>query len=129
MSVRCDSCGKFASLENAEPESQSLEIDEGTITYQVRCIRICTDCGDELKEAYIDGSHDIDIKEHDGEGHDLEVTEESIESTERYEGKGRFTKSFYGFEMSIEVVCSCGQFTETVKLTDDEQASNFENMN
>jgi len=52
MGNRCDSCSKFVSLENADPEAQlSVEYSEGTfaITADISHTRQCAECGSDLK--------------------------------------------------------------------------------
>lgn len=51
--MRCPDCNKFTSLDNGDPEVESIEasVDENvTITAQVRGTRNCADCGTTLKE-------------------------------------------------------------------------------
>ncbi len=62
--ARCPDCNKFVSLEEVEPEVNTLEVDEeGIIEADVRIVNACADCGTELKEYTFD---------FDGESDDLQ---------------------------------------------------------
>lgn len=51
--ARCPDCNKFTGLENADPEVDESSIDstQGAIdfNYNVRMVRQCADCGQEMK--------------------------------------------------------------------------------
>lgn len=128
--TRCGSCCKFVSLEEGDPEVEDLDIeDSGEINYKIRVIRVCGECGDELKEAFIEGSTEFSNSAlHVGEGHDLSIEEQCIEGLERSEGTGRNERRFYGFELEATVKCSCSSDEHKVTIHDDVQGSDFENM-
>jgi hypothetical protein len=119
--MRCPGCNKFASLNSEEPEVNSIDIDtNGSITCEVRIVRTSECCGDEMKSASFDCGESIPdeiVKKHSGkiEGteddeHELEVIEGDVEATE--EGGGRYAKSFYGFNLTFTVRCSCQKDTD-----------------
>ena len=126
---KCPSCNKFAGLETQEPEVQSIDIDEtGHVSAEVRLVRVSTCCGDEMKEAYFSLEVDVGVDEHTGEGHELQVEEESTDIIE--EGGGRYAKSYYGVQVSATVTCSCGKLEPvTVEMTDKVSASGMDELN
>lgn len=146
--MRCSDCNKFVSYDQAEPELTSFQVDSGKgeaeITGTVHVDLNCGECGTTLKSADIDIDHNItvpciDTADDGGDslpggaqgagprsgGHEMEITEESAEPSERTEGRGRGMKTFYGAEITVEVVCSCGAKAESTWMV-DEQASDFE---
>ncbi|MBU1457050.1 MAG: hypothetical protein KKD01_20235, partial [Proteobacteria bacterium] len=104
--MRCPDCNKFVGMDvDNEPEGNGFDIDdEGVLTDSVRIVNVCADCGTELKEANVDLEIDLsaEVAAHraachvEGDDHELEVTDETLERTERSEGKGRGTRTFYG---------------------------------
>jgi hypothetical protein len=115
--MRCPSCNKFAALEVQEPEVDTLEIsdndpEEGEterqaiVNYNVRLLRNSECCGDEMKEAWLEGEINLTIAGHTGEDCELSVDEENCEATE--EGGGRYAKCYHGFELEARVSCFCG---------------------
>ena len=119
----CSQCTKFRSIEEQEPEVD-LDININRITGTVRIVNSCAECSNELTEANFDIDEEVlDIgEEHSGEGHDLNLDADSGERTQRYEGKGRWMKTFYGFEVPYQVTCECG-FSCDGSTSDDIQAS------
>jgi hypothetical protein len=147
---RCSSCNKFVSpeIEN-EPESDSVEVaEDGTVTGSVRIHNDCPDCSTELSEYTFDIEaglpSDVDIEEHQGEGHELSVEVTSESRTDRYENKTpkgavirnpRYQKHMYGVEMEFEVTCSCGKggpnddgVLYSVAWEDEVQASGMDSL-
>lgn len=135
--MRCPDCNKFVSYDEADPEVNDLEIsDDGTVTAEVRIVNTCGGCGQDLKEATLDFSEEVDVSAHSGEGHDLSVEESSCERTQRsgYFKKGvfvpaggRYAKTFYGASLSYTVTCSCSEgFKIEGVLEDDVQASGMD---
>lgn len=92
-----------------DPEIESIDIDEdGHVSASVRLVRCCQECSDELKEATLDLEDDVPeeiLHEHEGDGHELSVEEDSAEATE--EGGGRYAKSYFGAIVRYAVHCSC----------------------
>jgi len=109
--TRCPNCEKFVSLETEDPEIQSDEIsgdeDEGyAVIGEVRIVRICADCSEELKEAILE--FEIGCPE----GFDPETWEYdlSVDSSERrgtHNKRGRvilnsrYQKAYYGAEITV----------------------------
>jgi hypothetical protein len=60
--------------------------------------------------------------------HELEVEEDGSERTSRSVGKGRGTKTYYGFSLGYTVTCSCGDFSVSGVMEDDEQASGMDEL-
>jgi hypothetical protein len=116
-----------------------LSIDEeGTVTGQVRIVRVCAECGTELKEATLDLEQSVDIPDthvnKEGEDlHTLEVEEDGCEGIE--EGGGRYAKSYYGAEVGFVVRCSCDEakpltdrWSVTGSMSDKVAASHMDEM-
>lgn len=140
--MRCPDCNKFVGNEQAEPEMNldiSLEGEakdpgNATVTGDIRLVLACADCSTELAES--NQSVDIDVElvhdeNHEGD-HEVTLSDESAETTARYDGKpgtpSRYRRHFYGAEITGKVTCSCGaeaEFSETV----EEQAGSFDQLN
>jgi hypothetical protein len=56
---RCESCNKFVSLDEQEPEVQGVDLQETTVSASVRIANACADCGTDLREATLDMECDI----------------------------------------------------------------------
>jgi len=125
--MRCPDCNKFVALELQDPEENSTEFDPqtGAIEAEYRIVRNCADCGTELKETTITLSGEVDVTEHQGEGHEL-TAEFEAEGVE--EGGGRYAKSYFGVSCTCTVKCSCGELDETVDMSDKVAASEMEEL-
>lgn len=121
--MRCPNCNKFVPLELQEPEVDCLEVTYNeaadaqseptfTITGNVRIVRTCEECGQEMKEATLEIEQEVDL----GENVDFKMTdklradpaplenvhvEEEVESLE--EGGGRYAKSYFGASIHFTV--------------------------
>lgn len=138
--MRCDQCNKFVSFEENEPEVDSLDVsDDGTVSASVRIVNSCIDCGQELKEATFEfeTDHSAECAEHQGDGHELSVEENSVDRTARsgffkkgifVPAGGRYAKMFYGAELSYSVTCSCGNLSIDDSFNDDVQASGMDEL-
>lgn len=135
--MRCPDCAKFTGLDfDNDPEIQNDDFspDDGTYSIEIRIVRTCSDCGQEMKEATlnfdgaIDGWDDIKAK-HSGDDHDIEMEIEP-QNDEYCKGKGRYTQSFFGVSVEMIVTCSCNKdeplYTET--FTDHVQASGMDEL-
>lgn len=128
--MRCPDCNHFVSFDPAEPE-MDVDFADGALTGTVRIVLNCAECGQELKDATLDVEHEITLPEHVCEGtEEVEWTiiQLSVENTDRTEGKGRGTKTFYGYEISGELVCGCGKSKVEVSVSDDIQASAMDEL-
>lgn len=108
--MRCSDCNKFVALDFEEPEVENESIDEeGCVEIEVRLVRTCSECNQELKEAtlYFEIEHAEACAAHRGEGHQLEVEITNVDSIE--EGGGRWKKSYYGARVSYQITCSCSK--------------------
>lgn len=136
--MRCPDCNKFVSFEEQEPEVDNLEISEdGQITGEIRIVNACAECSNELTESSFEIDVSMEIpKKHTGEGHDLEIEDGGCERISRsgyfkkgefVPASGRYAKTFYGFELSYSVKCSCGEvIEENATVTDEVQASGMD---
>lgn len=145
--MRCPDCNKFVSNEEAEPEVDSVEYVDGSVTASVRIHNDCAECGTELSEATLDLEQDIsdEIEKHvcakrEAEQEpEFEVSEDGAERTSRsgYYKKGvwvpsggRYAKTFYGAEIQATVTCGhCQETVATVSLADEVQASSMDPLN
>jgi hypothetical protein len=116
--MRCPDCSKFVSLEFQEPEPEEMDLDYDydkggpdqehvtfTVTVDVRLVRNCADCGQELKEGTLtlEGS---DVLGHEMKP-DCELTAEMDTTNQIEEGGGRYKKSYFGAEVEYVIRCSC----------------------
>lgn len=143
MARRCDSCQKFASLEEGDPELEGeVEVTDDTVSADVRLTRNCADCGDELLETT------FSLEEHpailgttceptdelagDDKHHTWEAGEFEPMVTDRYDDKGgkikakRFMKRMIGVEGTVTLTCTKCQTTTDVTLKAETSASSFD---
>jgi hypothetical protein len=147
--MRCPDCSKFVSLEEMEPEVESIELsDDGEqVNAEVRICNACADCGTELKEANFSIEHTLGdqggdhestsqfeqgqaLSDHQGEGHELEVEETGANRDSFQTGKGRRAPTMYGAEVQFTVSCSClkGKPVATGTLREYEQAGAMDEL-
>ena len=149
--MRCPDCNKFVSYD--EPQAEDVEVSlAGKAVSVDATVRLnCQDCGTTLKESTFNVEKefeheckpdaerentwkpDEDFKEGD-EVFEIEA-EGDAEGTSRLQttdSKGkpikssRYMKQFYGFSIEPEIKCrKCGE-TFSVSLTDESQASSFD---
>ena len=126
--MRCRDCNKFVGLECADPEVDDLAITPtGEISGSVRCVRNCADCGSELKEANFDIDSSLEVPEpKKGHEHELDIVEDSVESTES--GGSRYQKNMVGYELRYTVSCSGCGFNATGTVEDSLQASAWDEL-
>ena len=131
--ARCPDCNKFVGIEQEAPEVQSLEIsgeeDTATITCEVSLALNCADCSTQLSEATAEHEEEIEVK------HDLpdckgawEIEEVGCGETDRFEGKGRGARHYYGAEVTAKVTCPECKANYEVSFTVEEQASSFDSV-
>jgi|SRR5580765_202693 hypothetical protein len=109
MAQLCPSCNKFAGLELQDPEVNSVELNDKTISVEVRIVRNSSCCNDEMKEYTFNVDHEIDgdleakmdaiLK--DDPNAEFDVEDNGAEQVE--EGGSRYAKSYYGFTMTVPV--------------------------
>jgi hypothetical protein len=134
--MRCDQCNKFAAYDDSTEPEVDLDFNEdGSYSGQVRIVLTHDECGQELKEASFDFEGEVPeevIKKHRGDGHVLDLEADSGELTSRYEGKGRYTKTFYGYDVALNLTCNCQEHgAESLwqgSATDDIQASYMDEL-
>lgn len=130
--ARCPDCNKFVSYEEAEPEVEGVEVEDGIITAQVRIVNTCGECGTELTEFTFDLEIDLNLDEVIKEGDVLySVDVNTAERNSRTEGKGQRSPMFYGADVEFEVILgpAGGEKRSTiVKWSDDVQASEMESL-
>lgn len=134
--MRCPDCNKFAAYgDSTEPEVDVDLNDDGNYTGQVRIVLTHDECGTELKEASFDFEGELPeviVAEHKGDGHSLSLEAEGGELTSRGEGAGRYMKTFYGYDIAVELTCDCqdrgADSLWTQSFTDDIQASHMDEL-
>lgn len=136
--MRCPDCNKFVAYDDAEPEVQSLEVnDDGAVTASVTRTLTCAECGTELKSAEIElnGEPTDEVAAHlktAGE-HELAIDETGVEATSRSDSPGRparYQRTYYGVELSYRVTCTTcgGEWSDEGTLSDDVQASSMDEL-
>lgn len=142
--MRCPDCLKFVGQEMGDPEGEPELTDHRTdenpdnevfIEGDIRLPIVCAECGTELKEGTFtmqEQLEDDDLKNHRGEGHELSLSVDDTESTERTDGKpgtpSRYRKTYYGVYLSYTVTCECSNFSVSGDWSDDMQASSFDEL-
>lgn len=131
--MRCPDCNKFAAYDDStEPEVNIDLNDDGSFSGTVRIVLTHDECGTELKEASFDFDGQVPSKilaEHEGDDHSLDLETSNTELISRTEGSGRYMKTFYGYNTTLDLTCSCG--TEglwSTDFVDDVQASHMDEM-
>jgi hypothetical protein len=127
--MRCPDCNKFVSFDQLDPEIES-SIEGTEIVGTVRLVLACAECGGELKEANLDFQVDLEhtCEDENNDDSDLEIISEGGEVKDRYEGKGRRAKHFYGADLTFEVKCRDCEETFDVTTSVEEQASGFDEL-
>lgn len=151
--ARCPDCNKFVSYDDSyEPEVESAEVSDSTLTIEVRVVLPCAECGTELKESTMEASveieHDCSKKDEDGFKPEFSVDESDIsaemtsnvlttkkvflkrteEWVEREIKNRRGWKQMYGAYLTGHVVCeNCGEKIE-FDADVEEQASSFDDL-
>lgn len=126
---KCTTCTKFTSKDTeVEPEvTQDPEINEdGSLTMTVRIVNSCAECSEELEEAEFELEGQVDVSEHTGEGHEVDLGEPEIERTDS--GGTRYAKRMLGVEVKIGVTCSCGDLKAEAVMKDEIASSQMESL-
>lgn len=129
---RCPDCNKFASIEEEEPEVESIDINDGQISASVRITNNCAECGTEMTEAQLEIEDQLEsslLEKHHGNKHEMSIEEDGVERDQRTEGKGRGLRTFYGARITYKVTCSCSKNDTPIhegELYDDVQASSMD---
>ena len=117
--ARCPSCNRFVGVEIQEPEVQELDFNDGEINLSVRLVKCCSECGEELAEAIAEASHTIE--KHEDHHDEIEVEEHGVTESTRYEGKGQYTKTFYGADVEVYVHCNKCKVDDVITMHVEEQ--------
>ena len=121
-----------------DPEINSEDFDpvSGDIALDLRITNNCGECSQELKEASFQFEGQVPeeiVKAHQhGDGGDELSMELDVDRSERSEGKGRWTKTFYGVEILVTVSCGCQDKGDDplwqTNFSEDCQASNMDEL-
>lgn len=128
--MRCPDCNKFVSYDDSQEPEVSLDVQGESIVGDVRIVLPCADCGTDLKEYTFDideGFEFPDSKDGQHDEHDVTINANEATLEVRTEGAGRGLRTFYGFELSVSIECSCGAKAEKT-LKDDVQASSMDEV-
>lgn len=142
--MRCPDCNKFVGNEPGEVEINSLEVSGSEIQCEARLPINCAECGGELKEGTFNMEEEIDdqlLKDHEGDGHELEVEEDGTDVIDEYQttdrhGKpiknSRYQKHLYGVSVNCTLRCSCqesgAEALASFTLEDKMAASSFDQL-
>lgn len=111
-----------------KPKPQG-KVEEFTLIDEIHLLLLCAECDTELSEATIDVEEELEFTHSstDCTG-DIELDDPVVESSDRYEGKGRYAKHFYGADIEYSVSCpKCGVI-QTHNVHVEEQASYFDSL-
>lgn len=126
--MRCPDCNRFVSFEQQDPEID-VEVNGTQVEGSVRLVLSCAECGGELKEANIDFTEDIEHTcKSEGDDADYVLLDAGGEVTDRFEGKGRYARHFYGADITVGVRCEDCKKEFSVEFSVEEQASAFEEL-
>jgi hypothetical protein len=138
---RCNECNKFVSLDTEQVEVD-ISIDSAEITGDMRVVRQCAECGNEMTEGNFDVSITLDedvLEKHKDEKHpelesmddiSFEVEAKNEEGYEKNEEGGR-KRMLYGGRFEYIVTCSvekCGEKVIEGEWYDCQPASDFDDM-
>jgi hypothetical protein len=150
--ARCPDCNKFVSLDSSQDPEVTIDVDEtGEVTCAFQIANACEQCGTEMFTAQFDTSVSADgitrsedsktlaeflgeckAKVAEGETEDdeidLEVDESDLERTDRYEGKGRGQRHYYGAKVGFTVKATFRGVTHEFEgsVEDEIQASSMD---
>ena len=129
--MRCPDCGKFVSMDNADPEVSSLEAElDGEsikVCCSVRAVRTCADCSTELKSLDLELEETLEIAALSGyaelaeenrtvlqellageiEGGEIEVEVEEGGAETDESGGGRYKKNLLTTTVTADVTVTC----------------------
>ena len=126
--MRCPDCNKFVGIEMADPELD-LSLLEDEVSGSVRLVQTCAECGTELAEAELNIEIPFEFKHSEGCDGQLELSDEEASNSDRFEGKGRGARHFYGVDFTATVSCpKCG-VKQMIEGSDEEQSSSFDQLN
>ena len=128
--MRCPDCNKFVSLDaDTEPEVESDDLDEGqdelNFRVSVKITNNCAECSTELREATFECDDTFDTEPEKDVEYTMEI--DDLGRSEKSEGKGRGTKTFYGFEATA-VLYGDGKELERKSIGDYIQASYMDEL-
>lgn len=130
--MRCPDCNKFVSLENGEPEEQSLEIEhhDGNIFVvngEFRLARTCADCGAELKEASFLFEFETELEGvMEEERENVSVEADGVEVNES--GGGRYAKNLFSLSGSFRIATHERELKTVDAESDQLSASSFDEL-
>ncbi len=153
--ARCPDCNKFVSLDSSQDPEVTIDVDEtGEVTCAFQIANACEQCGTEMFTADFDTSVSADgitrsedektlekflaeckaAKEtgalaiDEDDEIDLEVDESDLERTDRFEGKGRGARHYYGAKVGFTVKVTFRGVTHEFEgsVEDEIQASSMD---
>lgn len=124
---RCIDCNKFVSLEQEENiEIENEQYEDGELLIDVRLVLNCAECSSEVREASCSYQEPVVCPKCDGK--ELEVSTIDGEPSDRWTGKGRYARHFWGVNMEAHLKCACGEeFVHEFRV--EEMGSGFDDIN
>lgn len=136
--MRCDCTNTFVSLETGDPEEQSAELNDGTISIEVRLTRNCSECGSEKKEYTFSMEQEIQesIDAHNAKFHPDAEQKSDLTLDMDYDtdesGGGRYKKNMISVNANYNVTCDDCTGDDAVvasgTITDSCAAGDFEEL-
>lgn len=120
---KCGECG--TELQEAELEAEGSCVDEfDDHLREIAKEKLGQDAAEETIEELIEQLR---------EKHELEATEDDVElsRTDDFRPHGRpsrYQKHYYGFEGTVTVKCSCGEFESQVEVKEDIQSGGMDEL-
>jgi hypothetical protein len=115
--MRCNECNKFASVDSENEPEVNVDLQGSHIEGTVEIENNCAECGGTLQTYSFDVEVDLsdEIEKHARDTKQTTGTiEESLEledpdcsREDKFEGKGRGAKHFYGFTLNYSILCQC----------------------
>jgi len=119
---RCPECNKFVPIE-VENEDADVNINGASVTAEIRLVKKCQECDCELAETVFEFAEEADHVM--GDECELEEVDNGIELTDS--GGARYKKRMLGYNISIQLLCSCG-WTGEVTGEESIAASYFDEL-
>lgn len=129
--MRCPDCNKFVSLENGEPEEQSLEVShhDGNrfeVTGEFRLARTCGECGQELKEATFQFAFETELEGVTEEERENLSVEADVEVNES--GGGRYAKNIFSLSGNFRIATDARELKSVDAESDQMSAGSFDEL-
>jgi hypothetical protein len=130
--MRCASCGKFVPNGELEFQSPDVDIADNVLHVEVEVMIPCGECGGDLAsgqlEAEVEIKHECSASESDDGGF-VVLDAGEPDANDRFEGKGRGQRHYYGFDLVTKIQCLACQEELDISSYGETMASSFEPCN